>query len=291
MMNFRVVGGLLAGASLLFLSGCSFLRLSDNDVPAPPPVQRQARLLQVPDDLRLPREPVLRSVFPANVVPLVASIPTPPAPVTIAPVPGLSAVSQSNRMLFAPYVPTSKESLPPQSWEVDPKHDFPWIAGAQPARVNEETTVGVGARMFGRLFAQVEFGSAGASQAVNPPALAEPPAATVAKTGNFISRWFRSDADQKTVLAMPVLKPPMSLPHASRVTCASTTCLDAARDMLIQDSQAKGWKTLLNRRVSFHQSFQFQREDRVIWVEVTSTGKNVLQLEYSLLPVQETVTR
>jgi hypothetical protein len=213
------------------------------------------------------------------------------SPAVTTPLPVQAAVPENNRMLFAPYVPTSKESLPPKSWEVDPKHDFPWIAGAQPARVNEETTVGVGSRMFGRLYAQVEFGKGGSPQEVKLPAVAEVPAARPEQSGNFISRWFKSDAIQNKALAMPVQPQTIVLPHASRITCASTTCLDAARDMLIEDGQAKGWKTLLNRRVSMHQSFQFQREDRVIWVEVISTGKNVLQLEYSLLPVQEAITR
>jgi hypothetical protein len=305
MLNFRVFGVFIAGVSLLSLSGCSLLKLMDDEVPPPPSVQRQARLLQVPDDLRLPRDTTLRAVFPPNVAPLAAPMPgalVPAAPIVVAPPPASAAVPSAitssaiavdvSKMMFAPYVPTSKESLPPRSWELDPKHDFPWIAGAQPARVNEETTVGVGPRMFGRLFAKIEFGKGAVGQTTNPKVEVVTPPPKKEKSGNFISRWFNSDADQKKTAAMPttVAIEKTSL-HASDVICASTTCLDAARDMLIDDAQAKGWTMLLNRRVSMHQSFQFQRVDRVIWVEVTSTGKNVLQLEYNILPIQESPAR
>ena len=310
MLNFRVVGGLLAGVSFLSLSGCSLLKWMDDDVPPPPSVQRQARLLQVPDDLRLPRDTTLRVVIPTNVapaaVPVATAVAAPAAvapaasPVLVAPASPPAAVvvatpaaaPDASKMMFAPYVPTSKESLPPRSWELDPKHDFPWIPGAQPARVNEETTVGVGARMFGRLFAKVEFGEGAMGPSTNSKVEVVTKPAPKDKAGNFISRWFNSDADQKKTAATPT---PVAMgktaPHASDVRCASTTCLDAARDMLIDDAQAKGWTMLLNRRVSMHQSFQFQRADRVIWVEVTSAGKNLLQLEYNLLPIQESPAR
>lgn len=46
------------------------------------------------------------------------------------------------------------------------------------------------------------------------------------------------------------------------------------------------WQMLLNRRVSMHQSFQFSRSGRVIWIELNSNGKKDLSIEYSLMPKQ-----
>lgn len=260
-----------------------------SDVPTPPSVERQARLLQMPDDLRAPRDTAFRLLLPNSSVaaapvvvtplpgtakvavnaPMQAPAPAPApaaAPGTIsAPAPAATrgpaaaaptAMREPGPMMFAPYLPSAKESQPPKSWEMAPKHDFPWVTGARPARVNEESTVGVGSRMFGRLFAEVEFGASATAQ----------PSRTAATTE----------------------KPKL---QASAVNCASTTCLDAARDMLLEDAQGKGWRMLLNRRVSLHQSFQFQRDDRVVWVEATSLGKNVLQLEYNLLPAQDSAAR
>lgn len=183
-------------------------------------------------------------------------------------------------------MPTSSESQPPKTWVVDPSHDFPWIAGAQPTRVNEETTVGTGARMFGRLFARVEFGTGAIAPPVQPPVEVVAAAAKQHKTGNALSRWFKSEPKQPEPVVVPVAAPPMPL-HAAGIRCAGATCLDMARDMLLKDAERKGWKVLLNRRVSLHQSFQFQRNDRVMWVEVNSSGQNQLDIEYALLPAQQ----
>jgi hypothetical protein len=131
-------------------------------------------------------------------------------------------------------------------------HDFPWIAGAKPARIDEETTVGVGARMYGRLFAKVEFGSAlGAADAADSP------------------------LNEARVKA------------AGQVSCVGVTCLDVARELMLQDAQRKGWRVMLNRRVAMHQSFLFQRDDRAAWVEIKSPSKNTLDIDYALVPVQD----
>ena len=287
-MTMRVPFGLLTGLLLLTsLSGCSVWRSATETALPPPTLTRQARVLQVPDDLRLPRVPMLAppQTQPMNAqafamggaVPQAMPLPAPtPAPAARPPEP--------ERMLFAPYMPTSKESQVPETWVQDPSYDFPWIAGAQPSRVNEETTLGVGTRMFGRMFAKVEFGST--TNAPPVPPMPEPVAMGVKKPaeGNFISRLFKSKPIPLEPVAEPVVKPtPLS---AANVRCDGATCLDKARDMLLQDAERKGWRVLLNRRVSMHQSFQFQREDRVIWVEVNAPGKKQLQIEYNLLPLQ-----
>ncbi len=286
-MNIRVMGGLFAMGAVLSLSGCGLWRSVDDDAPPPPTIQRQARLLQVPDDLRLPRAPAVTA--PLLTTEAVAQTST--VPPAVAAVPAQPAVKEPSKMLFAPYVPTASESLPPKNWVVDPKHDFPWIAGAQPARVNEETTVGVGDKMFGRLFAKVEFGTGAIAAPVKPTPEVVAAAAQQHKTGNFISRWFKPDTKVVDPVVVPVNTPPTPTLHAAGVQCNGPTCLDMARDMLLQDAERKGWKMLLNRRVSMHQSFQFQRDDRVIWVEVNSAGKNTLDIEYGLLPVQGAVNR
>ena len=72
----------------------------------------------------------------------------------------------------------------------------------------------------------------------------------------------------------------------SSIDCDGVTCLDAARDALVADAGIKGWQMLLNRRVSMHQSFQFSRSGRVIWIELNSNGKKDLSIDYSLMPKQ-----
>ena len=294
-MTVRISVRLMSGLMLLTtLGGCSVWRSATETALPPPTLTRQARVLQVPDDLRLPRVPMLA---PPSVQPLNAQAfalgPVAPQPIA-APAP-VARAPEPERMLFAPFMPTSRESQLPESWVQDPVYDFPWIAGAQPTRVNEETMLGVGARMFGRLFAKVEFGPGVPPVMVAPatvPAPVQQPnpdqAAAAAKKHmetNVISRWFKAKPKPaEPVVVAAVAKPaPMT---AALIRCDGATCLDAARDMLLQDAQRKGWKVLLNRRVSLHQSFQFQREDRVIWIEVNAPGKKQLQLEYNLLPLQ-----
>ena len=276
---------------VLLLAGCNVSPLNvyaDNaqDIPPPPLMTRQPRLLTVPDDLRLPRAtakeasatptpspataPVAAAAPSPAAAPVAAPAPaavaspaaapsapvapapaaTPPAPVaTTAPSapPVVAANAAAPVTLFAPYMPSAVETAPPKKWETLPSHDLPWVTGALPTRTNEETTMGVGQRLFGRLFAQVAFGSAQARLAF----------------------------------------PKSDNPAAAQVQCETVTCLDAARDMLLKDAQDKGWRVLLNRRVSLHQSFQFQRDDRVVWVEVNVTGKNTLEMEYNLMPRQQ----
>ena len=296
-------GAVLAALSL---PGCTLWTTVDDTAPPPPSVQRQPRLLQVPDDLRLarlatptPPPPVIAppqgaaapagpSAAPVGAValPSAESVRPPAAVVAAAPVPVPAAAPEPQKTMFAPYMPTSSESQPPKTWVVDPSHDFPWIAGAQPTRVNEETTVGTGARMFGRLFARVEFGTGAIAPPVQPPVEVVAVAAKQHKSSNALSRWFKPEPKQPDPVVVPVAAPPLEL-HAAGIRCAAATCLDVARNMLLKDAERKGWKVLLNRRVSLHQSFQFQRDDRVMWIEVNSSGQNGLDLEYALLPAQQ----
>ena len=70
------------------------------------------------------------------------------------------------------------------------------------------------------------------------------------------------------------------------IICESVTCLDAARDALVDDAKVKGWEMLLNRRVSMNQSFQFIRQGRVVWIELNLVTPRELAIEYSLMPEQ-----
>ena len=73
---------------------------------------------------------------------------------------------------------------------------------------------------------------------------------------------------------------------AETMSCNDVTCLDIARDMLVDDARSKGWNMIFNRRVSMHQSYQFSREGRLIGIEVHSTGGRLLTIEYNLMPAQ-----
>jgi hypothetical protein len=166
-----------------------------------------------------------------------------------------------------------------------PDYDFPWVNGALPDRVNEETTYGVGADMFGRLFAKVVFGTQALAKPAEPAPDRDRDIAQKHKSSSVFTRWFSSENTKK--IEPVVQREPPKPAHAASTVCAGATCLDAARDMLLDDAQSKGWKMLLNRRVSLHQSFQFERNGRVIWIEVDSDGKNGLKIEYALLPMQD----
>jgi len=139
--------------------------------------------------------------------------------------------------------------------------------------------------MFGRLFAEVEFGTGALASPAEPKPEVVAAAAKQHKSSSFVSRWFGTEGKPSEPLVVPVSTQPVTL-HAAGVRCSGATCLDVARDMLLKDAERKGWKVLLNRRVSLHQSYQFQRDDRVIWLEVHSKGRNSLDLEYGLLPAQ-----
>lgn len=139
------------------------------------------------------------------------------------------------------------------------------MAGAVHVRAQEETTFGVGARMFGRLFAKVEFASGPTTPA--GPSTAQDNLRN--RTGGPAASASRSEDSQLTSLV-----------------CTGVTCLDVARDSLLRDADRKGWKVMLNRRIALQQSFMFQRDDRMVWIEVKSTGGQVLDLEYGLIPVQ-----
>jgi hypothetical protein len=287
-MNNRLTVASLSSVVVLSMSGCSLWSpFGSSDALPPPVVSKQPRLLQVPDDLRLQKPaaaaapPMAVAQAPAvapPVVPASASAAQAVVPVAVAP-------AEPQKMMFAPYLPSSSESLPPKEWEIDPSHDFPWIAGARPTRVNEETIMGTGSRMFGRLFANVEFGTG----AIAPPTQPKPEVVAAAaqqhKSGSLLSRWFKSQPKEVNPLVVPVNTNPSSL-HAAGIRCEGVTCLDVARNMLLQDAERKGWKAILNRRVSLHQSFQFRRDDRIVSIEITPDGGGKLKLEYAITPNQ-----
>jgi hypothetical protein len=191
-------------------------------------------------------------------------------------------------MLFAPYIPTLREGELPRRWQTQPTYDFPWVPGSLPTRINEETVVGYGEQMLGRLYAHAAFAEkAGASPAVTDTVQVKTlPATTPA---NKKSAKNAKTPDAASVTVTPIA-PPASLKKTMQCE-GGTTCLDLARDALVEDAKAKGWVMLLSRRVSLHNSFQFSRGERVIWIELNSNGKRDLDIEYTLLPIQSTTPR
>ena len=243
--------------------------LMDAPVPAAKPLQMA------------PAEPVIPNVMPAVVVPKAS------APVVVAvAAPAIEEQRSANaKMLFAPYVPSLREGEAPRKWQKKPIYDFPWIAGAQPVRINEETIVGFGDQMLGRLYARAVFAdrTTDSSWLDAAPVAAEAPAIIPDKKP-------RKNAQNKPVELVPVINPAPK--KKSVLQCdAGAPCLDVARDILVEDAAAKGWEMLLNRRVSLHNAFQFAKGERVVWIELTSNGGHELEMEYTLLPVQTNLQR
>ncbi len=269
--------------------------LIDEDAPPPPPL-KEVRQLKIPADLHAVR-PALNPYTAA----IVAAQPAPPAqanvPATLGVIatPVLPAAATPKAVeprLFAPYYPTEAETKYPEKWETQPQYPFPWIMGATPSRVNEETVLGSGDRMMGRLFARVSYeklipvtGEPMLEMPVKPVVM---PPAPEQENSSFLSKI------KKTIMGE---SSPPSAPAATAkavqkfVVCEAATCLDAARDALMADAKMKGWELLLSRRVSLHQSFQFRKNDRITLIEIDSDGKKVLDIEYGLLPTQNTITR
>jgi hypothetical protein len=243
--------------------------LMDAPVPAAKPLQMA------------PAEPVIPNVMPAVVVPKAS------APVVVAvAAPAIEEQRSANaKMLFAPYVPSLREGEAPRKWQKKPIYDFPWIAGAQPVRINEETIVGFGDQMLGRLYARAVFAdrTTDSSWLDAAPVAPEAPAVVSDKKS-------RKNAQNKPVELVPVVNPAPK--KKSVLQCdAGAPCLDVARDILVEDAAAKGWEMLLNRRVSLHNAFQFAKGERVVWIELTSNGGHELEMEYTLLPVQSNLQR
>jgi hypothetical protein len=282
----------------LILSGCSSLWSIDEEAPPPPPI-KAVRQLQIPADLR-----VMRPALSPYTAALVAAQPTvtPPASNTPAAVPApltepAPVTKTAEPLLFAPYFPTKVETKYPETWDTQPQYPFPWVMGASPSRVNEETVLGSGDRMMGRLFARVSYeklipvaGEPMLDMQAKPEVI--PPEPEQGKAG-FLSKLKKTVmGESKAPKAPKAPEPPapvMLLPRS--VVCEGATCLDAARDALMFDAKIKGWELLLSRRVSLHQSFQFRKNDRITLVEVHSDGKKTLDIEYGLLPTQNAVAR
>lgn len=285
----------LNGISLMVVvamtSACSSLLNMEDDTP-PPPTPREVRQLSIPRDLagNRPERSVLtpevvnaqRPIAPAVAVPTMA-----PA----VPMPEVQKESEPkiNNTLFAPYMPSVKEGTVPNKWQKQPVYDFPWIAGAEPTRVNEETVVGAGEKMLGRLYAKVSYDHKPEVTKPDEVEVAKPvePKAT-AKDNKKNKKSKVSDAELNAYIPIEVKK---ETNKSQKVVCESVTCLDAARDALVEDAQVKGWEMLLNRRVSMHQSFQFARNGRVIWIEVNLTKPKELYIEYSLMPEQSSQSK
>lgn len=289
-------------ASGLLLDACSSLVSIDDDV-APPPLPREARQLRIPADLAVNRPDRNPSPGPAIVqlskptlndtlAPVIAS--NAPAPVVVNNLPqglGNSPADvnfKSNDIFFAPYIPFLKEGSVPVVWQKNPAYDFPWIPGAVPARVNEETVVGAGEQMLGRLYAKKTY-------AVETDSLKSEDVKTISLEKEDISdkKNKKSKATKAVNLDADNKKDTLKNKNSTElgISCVGVTCLDAARDALVADAESKGWQMLLNRRVSLHQSFQFSRAGRVIWIELNSDGQKDLNIEYSLMPRQNVASK
>ena len=146
-------------ATCSLMTACGSLVSLDDDVPAPP-LPREARQLRIPADLatnKPERSPITAAIATTQKAAVAAETPpSPPALVTPPPIVATAPVAaevaaKSQDMLFAPYIPSIKEGAVPNTWQKNPVYDFPWIPGAEPTRVNEETVVGAGEQMLGRL--------------------------------------------------------------------------------------------------------------------------------------------
>lgn len=296
----NALGAVVMGAAV---TGCSTIMGMEDDTPAPP-TPREVRQLSIPKDLagnRPERVPLTTDAINAQ------KALTPPAPVALMapPVTAASAVPTPDaakeaepkvtNMLFAPYIPSVKEGSAPNKWQKQPVYDFPWVPGAEPTRVNEETVVGSGDQMLGRLYAKVSFAAKSDADAT-----AQLPTDVINKDASLASKDIKKTrkgrvSDTELRAGLPALNPAdirKELPTKPiKVVCESITCLDAARDALVDDAKVKGWEMLLNRRVSMHQSFQFARAGRVIWIEITLTGPKDLSIEYSLMPEQSSLSK
>ena len=191
-------------------------------------------------------------------------------------------------MLFAPYIPTLREGESPRRWQKQPVYDFPWIPGSTPTRINEETVVGFGDQMLGRLYARAAFSEKAGSLPVVTETVQVKPLPAPAPANK------KSAKNNKTAEATPATATPVPPPAPLKKTLqceGGATCLDIARDALVEDAKAKGWEMLLSRRVSMHNSFQFSRGERVVWIELNSNGKRELDIEYTLLPIQNKTPR
>jgi len=225
--------------------------------------------------------------------PMPAVVMAPPvaiAPVVTAPEPIKEPEPKVNSMLFAPYVPSVKEGSAPNKWQKQPVYDFPWIPGAEPTRVNEETVVGSGEQMLGRLYAKISFAHKPEPVVAPPPAVDTSVKEVVGKGKDNKKNRKGRVTDAELNAPLPPITPAEATkdlaPKPAKVVCESVTCLDAARDALVDDARIKGWEMLLNRRVSMHQSFQFARFGRVLWIELNLISPKELAIEYSLMPEQ-----
>jgi hypothetical protein len=280
---------------LVLTTACSsFLNLEDDSQPFFRTVREAIKLnepgttdkaiRQAPVSAAIPLQMAPAEPVTPNVTPVVV-LPKTTAPVAVV-APAMEEPRSANaKMLFAPYVPSLREGEAPRKWQKNPVYDFPWIAGSQPVRINEETIVGFGDQMLGRLYARAVFADRIADTSWLDAAPVAPQAAAVVP-----DKKSRKNTQNKPVELMPVVNPAPK--KKSVLQCdAGAPCLDVARDILVEDAAAKGWEMLLNRRVSLHNAFQFAKGERVVWIELTSNGGHELEMEYTLLPVQSNLQR
>lgn len=279
----------LSAVSLTLIPGCSSLWNIDEDAPPPPPI-REVRELKIPADLAVVRpvaDPYTSAIVAAqaNAAAELAARqqPAPAEVIVVTESQPQRSREGNNPKLFAPYFPSEAESNSPKQWQNKPDYAFPWIEGAEPTRVNEETVFGAGTRVLGRLFALVSYEN-------NIPVTAQlgAPDDGADKASQSEESMGFFEALKKKFLGATANANGSDGNNASSlfVQCEAVTCLDAARDALVADAANKRWELLMSRRVGLHQSFQFMRDDRIALIEISSDGKKRLDLEYALVPVQ-----
>lgn len=276
--------------SCSMITACSSIVSLEEDVP-PPPMPREARQLRIPADLlsnRPERSPITAAIVSTQKTILLE--PQNPPPLSNAQLQSAEKLadknSKSSEMLFAPYIPTLKEGVEPTVWQKNPTYDFPWIPGAEPTRVNEETIVGAGEQMVGRLYARKSFIKI-------EPEVKEIEIVKEVKEETNDKKNKKGKNTKIISLEINDKKSNDNLKNKNEVgrDCEGVTCLDIARDALVADAENKGWQMLLNRRVSMHQSFQFTKNGRVMWIELNSDGMKELLIEYSLMPKQNIASK
>jgi len=217
--NFSMLGVM----SSLTLSGCTLHQVAQFEEPVTPAAVRSAKELQVPPDLRATPalKPVVRPMAEQDLsrASLVPPVNASSAAITNLPASQNQAVANGQapaKVASVAYAQSIPEKSPPTHWEVTPNYDFPWIAGALPDRVNEETTYGVGGEMFGRLFAKVAFGTEAMAKPPEPPAELLKEAAQKQKTTPGLMRWLVTENMKKNE---PVVQreAPKPLTAATRV--------------------------------------------------------------------------
>jgi hypothetical protein len=142
--------------------------------------------------------------------------------------------------------------------------------------------------MLGRLYAKIHYERKSEPPPSPPVVVAPVPAkeASASKDNRKNKKGRPAEEPSAPAIQLVQIHKDAVAAMPKSINCESVTCLDAARDALVDDAKVKGWDMLLNRRVSMNQSFQFIRQGRVVWIELNLVTPRELAIEYSLMPEQ-----